>query len=159
MPPIAPLRLSSPAFQNGDTIPMVYTCDSSNISPALHWNNPLKNTASYALILDDPDAPLQIWVHWIVYNMPANDTVLAIHFPMDSVLANGIKQGVTSFRTTGYDGPCPPEGIHRYFFKLYALDTLLNAPARLTKSKLFTAMKRHIIAEADLMGKYKRTKN
>jgi len=159
LPAIAPFRLTSPAFKNGDTIPSLYTCDSINISPTLHWNNPFKNTESFALIMDDPDASLTTWVHWIVYNIPASDTSLTTHFPMDSTLVNGIKQGYTSFRTTGYGGPCPPDGIHRYYFKLYALDIKLEAPARLTKSQLLTVMKGHILAEADLMGKYKKKKN
>ena len=158
-PPVITLRLSSPAFANGDTIPMLYTCDSSNISPELHWNNPFKNTASFTLIMDDPDAPMQTWVHWIVYNIPATDTSLPTHFPMDSVLAGGIKQGYSSFRTTGYGGPCPPDKMHRYYFKLYALDAKLNVPARLTKTQLLNTMNGHILAEADLMGRYARKKN
>jgi Raf kinase inhibitor-like YbhB/YbcL family protein len=108
--------------------------------------------------MDDPDAPMANWVHWIVYNIPVSDTLLPSHIRMDSSLANGIKQGLTSFRITGYGGPCPPEGIHRYFFKIYALDTKLKVPASLTKSQLLNSMKGHILAEADLMGRYSRTK-
>jgi Raf kinase inhibitor-like YbhB/YbcL family protein len=159
VPTIKPFYLSSPAFNAGDFIPMLYTCDSTNISPALKWNQPLANTASFALIMDDPDVPTQPWVHWIVYNIPATDTSLAMHCPMDSVLANGTKQGFTSFRTTGYGGPCPPDGIHHYYFKLYAVDTKLNVPAGLTKSQLLSAMKGHILAEADLTGKYTKKKS
>ena len=159
LPAIAPFHISSPAFRNGDTVPMPYTCEGSNISPPLHWNSPFKNTASFALIMDDPDVPEITWVHWIVYNIPADDTMLTQHFPMDSTLANGIEQGFTSFRTTGYGGPCPPEGVHRYFFKLYALDTKLNVPARLTKAQLLNIMKGHILAETDLMGRYTRKKS
>ena len=109
--------------------------------------------------MDDPDVPTQAWVHWIVYNIPPADTVLATHFPMDSVLRNGTKQGFTSFQTTGYGGPCPPEGTHRYYFKLFALDAQLNIPAMLNRSQLLNAMKGHILAEADLMGRYARRKN
>jgi Raf kinase inhibitor-like YbhB/YbcL family protein len=159
LPSITPFRLSSPAFNNGDNIPAIYTCDSSDISPSLHWNNPFNNTSTYALIMDDPDAPVNTWVHWIVYNIPAADTALEMHAPVDSTLTNGIKQGLTSFRKIGYGGPCPPEGSHRYFFKLYALDTKLNVPAGLTKQQLLNAMKGHILAEADLMGRYTRNKN
>jgi Raf kinase inhibitor-like YbhB/YbcL family protein len=159
IPSVEPFRLSSPDFTEGGKIPMLYTCDSTNISPALYWNNPFHNTGSFALIMDDPDVPTQAWVHWIVYNIPATDTSLAAHFPMDSVLANGTKQGFTSFQITGYGGPCPPNGIHRYYFKLYALDAKLNVRARLTKTQLLNAMKGHILAEADLMGKYIKKNN
>jgi Raf kinase inhibitor-like YbhB/YbcL family protein len=159
IPAVVPFRLCSSTFNNGDNIPMLYTCDSTNISPDLHWNNPFTNTRSFALIMDDPDAPMQTWVHWIVYNIPATDTSLAMHFSMDSVLANGTKQGYSSFRTTGYGGPCPPDNIHRYYFKLYALDAKLNVPARLNKAQLLSAMNGHILAETDLMGKYARKKN
>jgi Raf kinase inhibitor-like YbhB/YbcL family protein len=156
---VFPFQLTSPAFHSGDEIPMLYTCDSSNISPALHWSNPPANTANMALIMDDPDAPNQTWVHWVVYNIPATDTGLAMHFPIDSTLSNGIKQGFTSFQTIGYGGPCPPTGVHRYFFKLYALDANLKIPAGLTKTQLLNAMKGHILGETELMGKYIRKKN
>lgn len=155
-PSIKPFTLSSPAFTSGGNIPVVYTCDSSDISPALCWNHTLSSIVSYALIMDDPDVPTQPWVHWLVYNIPATDTVLPAHFPADSVSVDGIKQGFTSFRAVGYGGPCPPNGIHRYYFKLYALDTKLNVPALLTKAQLLNAMKGHILAEADLMGRYTR---
>lgn len=159
IPAVKPFRLSSPNFTDGGFIPMLYTCDSLNFSPALCWNNPFNNTKSFALIAEDPDVPTQPWVHWIVYNIPASDTCLAAHFPMDSVLKNGIKQGFTSFCITGYAGPCPPDGMHRYYFKLFALDTILNVPPRLTKQQLLNAMKTHILAEANLMGRYIRRKN
>lgn len=159
MPSIQTFRLLSPVFNNGGNIPMLYTCDSTNISPALHWNNPFTNVKSFALIMDDPDVPSQPWVHWIVYNIPVTDTNLPIQFPRDSVLANGTKQGFTSFRITGYGGPCPPDGMHRYYFKLYALDAKLNVPAGLTKSQLLNAMNGHILAETALMGKYMEKKN
>jgi len=158
IPSLKPFRLTSPAFTDGSTIPSLYTCDSTNISPELRWNDSFSNAASYALLMDDPDVPTQPWVHWLVYNIPATDTLLPGHFRMDSVV-NGIKQGFTSFKITGYAGPCPPNGVHRYYFKLYALDAKLNLPARLTKSQLLNAMKGHILAEADLMGKYARKKN
>jgi Raf kinase inhibitor-like YbhB/YbcL family protein len=155
----SPFRLYSNAFKDGENIPSIYTCDSSDISPELHWNNPFKNTASFTLIADDPDAPMGTWVHWIVYNIPAKDTLLKANIAPDSVMGNGTKQGNTSFRKIGYGGPCPPNGIHRYYFKLYALDTLFALPAGKTKQQLLNAMKGHILAEADLMGKYKKLKN
>jgi len=156
---VFPFQLTSPAFRSGDEIPMLYTCDSTNISPALHWNNPPANTVNYAIIMDDPDAPMGTFVHWVVYNIPASDTGLALHFPMDSTLSNGIKQGFTSFQIIGYGGPCPPDGMHRYFFKLYALNAKLNIPAGLTKTQLLNAMKGHILGETELMGKYIRKKH
>ena len=151
---VFPFRLTSPAFLSGDTIPALYTCDSTNISPPLNWVNEFNNTASFAIIMDDPDAPMQTWVHWIVYNIPGDKLNLPAHFPMDSVLADGTKQGFTGFHTTGYGGPCPPEGVHRYFFKLYVLDAKLNVPAGLTKSQLLDAMKGHILGETEMFGKY-----
>lgn len=155
-PTVRPFRLTSPAFTDGSMMPALYTCDSTNISPELRWNNPFNNVVSFALIMDDPDVPTQPWVHWLVYNIPATDTTLPSHFAMDSLLSNGVKQGFTSFKITGYGGPCPPNEAHRYYFKLYALDTKLNAPAHLTKSQLLNAMNGHILAEAVLMGKYAR---
>ncbi len=155
---VIPFSLTSPAFIQGSMIPALYACDSTNISPELHWNRPFTTVAAFALIMDDPDVPTQPWVHWLVYNIPATDTVLPMHFPMDSVLTNGTKQGLTSFRITGYGGPCPPDGVHRYYFKLYALDTKINLPSCDTKSQLLNAMNGHILGEADLMGKYTRKK-
>ncbi len=108
--------------------------------------------------MDDPDAPMGTWVHWIVYNIPATDTGLTMNFPKDSVLANGTKQGYTSFRAIGYGGPCPPNGVHRYYFKLYALDAKLNVPAGLNKPQLLNAMKGHTLAEADFVVRYARKK-
>lgn len=155
---LTPFHLLSDAFKQGDTLSPVYTCDSSNISPPLHWNNPFKNTASFALIADDPDAPMGTWVHWIMYNIPVTDTSLVAHIPADTLLHNGAKQGISSFRRPGYGGPCPPNGYHRYYFKLYALDIMLPYPAGLNKRKLLAVMQGHILAEADLMGRYKRIK-
>jgi Raf kinase inhibitor-like YbhB/YbcL family protein len=158
VPALTPLHLVSSAFKEGENIPSIYTCDSTNVSPALHWNNPFKNTKSFALIMDDPDAPMGTWVHWVLYNIPASDTALSSSSVKDSVWANGTKQGVTSFRTLGYGGPCPPSGVHHYYFKLYALDTLFQLPAGKGKQQLLNTMKGHILGEADLMGKYKKLK-
>jgi len=157
-----PLHIYSTAFKEGDTIPTIYTCDSSNVSPPLHWNNPFKNTVSFALIVDDPDAPMGTWVHWVVYNIPASDTVLMTdiahvsNIASDTDVINGSKQGMTSFGKPGYGGPCPPNGTHHYHFKLYALSALLQFPAGLSKNKLVAAMKGHVLAEADLVGVYKK---
>ncbi len=151
-----PFRILSAAFKQGDTIPALYTCDSSNISPELHWNNPFTNTKSFALIVDDPDAPVGTWVHWVLYNIPVTDTTLQAHEPKDTMLTNGTRQGITSFGTAGYDGPCPPSGTHRYYFKIYALDEVLPYPAGLTKKQLLSVSKGHILAEAELMTYYKK---
>jgi Raf kinase inhibitor-like YbhB/YbcL family protein len=157
-PNITPFHIYSGAFKEGENIPSIYTCDSSNISPQLHWNNPFKNAVSYALIMDDPDAPNGTWVHWVIYNIPATDTILNVHFPRDTLAPNGAREGITSFGAPGYGGPCPPDGEHRYYFKLYALDEMIPYPAGLKKFQLLGVMKGHILAEADLMGRYKRSK-
>jgi len=142
--------LSSSAFENNGTIPSEYTCDGSNISPPLTITNVPKNTQSLALVVEDPDAPRGTVTHWIVWN---------IH-PQKSQFAKGEKidfpQGITVFGTTGYGGPCPPSGIHRYFFKLYALDTMLELSDGSTKEKLIQYMNGHILEQATLMGKYSR---
>jgi len=155
--PLTEFKLTSPAFKQGENIPAVYTCDSTNISPELKWNKTSGKVASYALIMDDPDAPMGTWVHWVVYNIPVTDSTLPIHFPADSNMTGGLRQGITSFGRPGYGGPCPPDGIHRYFFKLFALDTVFNLPCKSTgEKKLTAAMKGHILAEADLMGRYQK---
>jgi Raf kinase inhibitor-like YbhB/YbcL family protein len=151
---ITPFAISSPAFQNKDTIPVIYTCAGKDISPPLRWNNPFKKTASFALIMDDPDAPGGTFVHWVLYNLPSGDTSLDTNFPKDSLLPGGIKQGITGFGRTGYGGPCPPNEEHRYFFKLYALDTILPIPASKLKKYVLEAMKGHVLAETELMGRY-----
>jgi Raf kinase inhibitor-like YbhB/YbcL family protein len=155
IPVLTEFKLTSPAFKEGTQIPALYSCDSANISPALTWNKPSANVVSYTLIMDDPDAPMGTWVHWIVFNIPGTYTSLPDHFRKDSLMNSGIRQGKTSFGTQGYGGPCPPEGIHRYYFKLFALDTALNLPCATTgEKKLIEIMKGHIIAETSLMGKY-----
>ena len=148
--------ITSTAFKEGEMIPSKYTCDGDNISPQLSWTGAPGNTKSFALISDDPDAPVGVWVHWVVFNIPPSVSELEENYPKDRELRGGIIQGITDFRTTGYGGPCPPGGTHRYFFKLYALDTMLDENAGQTKAALQKAMEGHIIGEAQLMGKYKR---
>lgn len=156
-PSLKKFTLTSPAFKEGEYIPSVYTCDSTDISPELHWTKPEGNVVSYTLIMDDPDAPMGTWVHWVVYNIPPNDTTLPTHYPKDSIMAQGIRQGITSFGKTGYGGPCPPNGTHRYFVKLFALDTVFNLPCAHTGEKTLTSvMKGHIISVAELMGRYQK---
>jgi Raf kinase inhibitor-like YbhB/YbcL family protein len=152
-------HILSNAFKDGDSIPAIYTCDSSNISPELHWNNPFKNAVTFALIVDDPDAPMGTWVHWVLYNIPVTDTVLNEHTSKDTALSNGAEQGIPSFGKPGYGGPCPPSGVHHYHFKLYALDAKIPFPAGLGKNRLLDAMKGHILAETELVGLYKKKKN
>jgi hypothetical protein len=150
------IKITSPAFEEGSLIPRKYTCDGPNVSPPLAWTSVPEGTKSFALICDDPDAPMGTWVHWVLYNLPPNLPALPENIPPRTELDNGAKQGTNDFRKIGYGGPCPPGGTHRYFFKIYALDTVLNLEARATKSQLLTAMKGRILAEGQLMGRYKR---
>lgn len=151
------MELKSSAFQNDQDIPRKYTCDGADVSPPLVWSNPPNGTKAFALIADDPDAPGATWVHWVIYDLPADAKKLAEGVPTRESLPNGAKQGVNDFRNVGYGGPCPPRGpAHRYFFKLYALDQPTNLKPRAAKQHLLAAMKGHILAEAQLIGKYKR---
>lgn len=148
--------LTSPSFDAGEMIPSVYTCDGKDISLPLEWTGAPPETKSFALISDDPDAPAGTWVHWVVWNIPAGVNSLEENRPKKESLPGGIRQGTTDFRRIGYGGPCPPSGTHRYYFRLYALDTLLDLPATTTKTRLEEAMKGHVLARAELMGKYRR---
>ncbi len=150
------MKLTSISFKEGELIPQKHTCDGQNISPHLSWSDIPANTKSLALISDDPDAPAGDWVHWVIYNIPPTITELKEGFPRDKELSNGIKQGKNDFGKIGYDGPCPPGGTHRYYFKLYALDNILDKDFGLTKKELLKAMEGHILSETLLMGKYKR---
>jgi Raf kinase inhibitor-like YbhB/YbcL family protein len=148
--------ITSTAFTDGGMIPRDYTCDGKNISPPLAWTGVPEATKSLAIICDDPDAPMGIWVHWVLYNIPATINELSQNIPPDKVLKSGAKQGINDFRKFGYGGPCPPGGTHRYYFKIYALDTELMLEPGLTKTELLKAMKGHILTEGQLMGRYKR---
>jgi len=150
------LTITSAAFNEGDMIPSQYTCDGADVSPPLAWTGVPQGTKSLALIADDPDAPMGTWVHWVLYNLPPDTAGLPENVPPDETLPNGARQGVNDFKKFGYGGPCPPGGTHRYFFKLYALDTMLALSGRVTKQDLLQAMEGHILAEAQLMGKYQR---
>lgn len=152
------LELTSPAFQQGKAIPLKYTCDGSDLSPPLAWSGAPAGTKAFALISDDPDAPAGTWVHWVAWNIPASATSMKEGFDTSASLADGTRQGVTDFKRPGYGGPCPPSGTHRYFFKLYALDTVLELPVAATKKDLTAAMKGHVLAEAELMGTYARSR-
>jgi len=150
-------RIESKAFQPKEKIPTQYTCDGEDLSPPLSWNDPPQGTKSFALISDDPDAPVGTWVHWVVYHIPADVRELTEGLPKTDTLENGSVQGMTDFRRVGYGGPCPPPGKpHRYFFKLFALDTALSLPAKAKKADLLSAMNGHILAQAELIGLYQR---
>lgn len=155
---LAALIVTSNAFADGALIPQKYTCDSTDISPALHWSGAPERTKSFALICDDPDAPGRTWVHWVIYNIPPDSSGLDAHVPPDTLLSNGALQGLSDFRHVGYGGPCPPKGTHRYVFKLYALDLMLDIGAWATKDELLAAMDGHVIARGQLVGRYTRTK-
>ncbi len=151
------LEIKSLVFEEGGNIPPKYTCKGADVSPPLSWNGAPEGTKSFALISDDPDAPFMTWVHWVIYNIPAEATGLGEDVPKEKTLPNGTTQGITDFRKIGYGGPCPPPGgPHRYYFKLYALDTKLDLKPGATKNALLEAMKGHILKEAQLMGKFKR---
>jgi len=152
------MKLSSAAFVEGGMIPSRFSCDDVNVSPPLAWEGVPVNTKTLALIVDDPDALAGIWVHWVMFNIPPQIQNFSESVPHDKVLANGAIQGINDFRKFGYGGPCPPGGTHRYYFKLYALDTILKLAPGSSKRDLVNAMSGHILAEAQLMGKYKRLK-
>ena len=152
----AKFEIKSAAFQNNSSIPSRHTCDGANLSPALSWTDPPGGTQSYAFIMDDPDAPGGTFVHWVVYNLPASARQLPEGVPRNDDVQGGL-QGVNDFPQTGYGGPCPPPGKpHRYFFKLYALDTKPDLPAGARKKDVEQAMKGHVLAESQWMGRYKR---
>lgn len=150
------LTVTSFAFKEGEAIPAQYTCEGRDASPPLAWTDPPDGTKSFALISDDPDAPMKTWVHWVLYDLPASIRSLPQGMPVDAQLPDGSRQGVTDFGRTGYGGPCPPSGTHRYYFKLYALDTTLSLSAQATKAHVEAAMKGHVLAQAQLMGTYRR---
>jgi hypothetical protein len=149
----ANLNLSSSVFQEGKPIPAKYTCDSSNVSPPLTWSGFPKNTKSFAIIMDDPDAPMGTWVHWVIYNIPATVNTLREKYSIEDIKAT---DGLNGWSQEGYRGPCPPNGIHRYEFKLYALDTNLERTDGMTKTKLLEVMKGHVLSQTVFMGTFSR---
>jgi Raf kinase inhibitor-like YbhB/YbcL family protein len=151
------LQLQSSNFAANANIPKQFTCEGSDISPALSWNDPPSGTKSFALIVDDPDAPVGDWVHWVVYDLPATFRTLPQNFPKTEQFADGTRQGLNDFKKIGYNGPCPPVGkAHRYFFKLYALNTTLNLKSSASKKELEAAMQGHILAQGEYVGRYGR---
>jgi Raf kinase inhibitor-like YbhB/YbcL family protein len=150
------MKIESSAFTNGQPIPQKYTCQDADVSPALTWSAAPQNAKSFALITDDPDAPVGTWVHWVFYNLPARTHALPEAVPKTEQALGGL-QGRNDFKKIGYNGPCPPPGKeHRYFFKLYALDTSLDLKAGAIKPEVERAMLGHVLAHAELMGTYRR---
>ena len=151
------LQITSTAFAEGQPIPDQFTCAGQDVSPPLQWTGAPAGTKSFAFIADDPDAPMGTWVHWVIYNLPPTMTSLAENTPPSPELPDGSKQGVNDFGNIGYGGPCPPPGKpHRYFHKIYALDTALNLRSGATKKELLRAMSGHVLGEGQLMGTYQR---
>jgi len=150
------MQLTSTAFKEGQPIPRQYTCDGVNISPPLEWSGVPKTAKTITIVADDPDAPSGTWVHWVVYDLPAENIGLVENLPATANLKAGGFQGANDFRKIGYGGPCPPSGTHRYFFKVYALDLELPLKAGATKAEVEKAMEGHIVAQGQLMGTYNR---
>jgi Raf kinase inhibitor-like YbhB/YbcL family protein len=150
-------QLATTAFPAGGAIPKKFTCDGPDVSPKLTWKEPPAGTQSFAVIMDDPDAPRGTWVHWVLYDLPDDARELSENILEQERLAGGARQGRNDFGKIGYGGPCPPPGKpHRYFFKLYALDAKLNLKAGATKADAERAMQGHILAQAELVGRYAR---
>ena len=149
-------ELQSPAFTNDGEIPRQYTCDGTDVSPPLAWQNPPSGTRSFTLIADDPDAPVGTWVHWVIYNLPADTIGMVENLPSTEDVKGGGLQGKNDFEKIGYGGPCPPSGTHRYFFRIYALDNELPLKAGAPKAEVEKAMAGHVVAQAQLMGTYRK---
>jgi len=152
------MKLFSPQFTHDEAIPTKYTCDGEDISPPLSWEDFPSNTKTFTLIMDDPDAPIGTWVHWIIYDIPVNKNHLEENIVKRKNLSGGVKQGRNSWKKFGYGGPCPPTGQHRYIFKCFALDQSLELKAGITKKSLLKAMQGHILDQQKLVGVYKRVR-
>jgi Raf kinase inhibitor-like YbhB/YbcL family protein len=150
------MQITSAAFRDGEDIPVKHTCDGEDVSPPLEWAGVPEGTKTLAIICDDPDAPMGIWVHWVVFNIPGNTTQLPEGVPPERELDIGAVQGMNDFKKIGYGGPCPPSGVHRYFFKIYALDSELDLTSGATKNHVMLSMEGHVLEEAHLMGTYRR---
>ncbi|MCP4632285.1 MAG: YbhB/YbcL family Raf kinase inhibitor-like protein [candidate division Zixibacteria bacterium] len=151
------MEITSTAFKNGEKIPEIYACDFENISPPLNWGAGPEGTKSYVLICDDPDAPSGTFVHWVVYNIPAEVTSLPENIPDSETLDNGATHGSTHFGSLGYGGPCPPSGNpHRYYFKIYAVDFITAWKPGMSETKVMNRIEGHILLQGELMGTYQR---
>ena len=152
-----PLSISSPSFSDGGDIAKKFTCDGADVSPQLTWTDPPTGARSFALLVDDPDAPVGNWNHWTLWNLPAEARGLPEGVSKTAQLPDGSQQGLNDFRKAGYNGPCPPPGKpHRYYFKLLALDAKLDLKEKSGKRELEAAMKGHILGQAEWMGRYGR---
>lgn len=159
-PPAIAMRVASTSFEKDTEIPAKFTCEGGDLAPALSWSGAPAGTKSFALIVDDPDAPdpaapKMVWVHWVAYNIPA-DVSSVPEGTKAGGLPKGSLDGVNDFKKAGYGGPCPPTGKHRYYFKVFALDTVLADLKRPNKAKLLEAMKGHVLASAELVGTYEK---
>ena len=151
------MELKTSSFEPSGFIPKRFTCEGENVAPEVEWRNPPAGTQSYAIIEDDPDAPSGTFVHWVVYNVPAKYTRISEGMLKNDAMTPGIRQGTNDFSSIGYSGPCPPPGkAHRYFIRLYALDTTTSLHPAATREELDAAMQGHILARAELMGRFKR---
>ena len=149
--------IESPAWREGETIPVIFTCDGADVSPPLEWKSAPAGTQSFSLVAEDLDAPGGLFTHWMIYNLPANTTSLAENQPRQKELGNGARQGRNSFGKIGFGGPCPPPGpAHRYFFRLYALDAKLDLASGASRQEFDRAMAGHILAQTDYPGRYAR---
>jgi Raf kinase inhibitor-like YbhB/YbcL family protein len=150
------IKVTSSAFKDGELIPRRYACNGADVSPPLAWTGVPEAAQTISLICDDPDCPGSTWVHWVLFNLPAGVKELAEAVPPNMELANGARQGHNDWHRIGYGGPCPPGGTHRYFFKVYALDVALDLQPGATKAELLGAMEGHVLAQGQLMGRYRR---
>ena len=149
--------IGSPAFKSGENIPEKCTADGEDISPQIEWNDPPQGTKSFALICDDPDAPMGTWTHWVIYDIPGDATGLPQAVPREKNLPGGTRQGLNTWRKIGYGGPDPPPGkLHRYFFKIYALKGTLGIPAGADKASLLRMIGNLVLGQAEFYGTYGR---
>ena len=151
------MQLTSKAFKEGGAIPKKYTCEGGDVSPPLEWTSVPDEAMTLALISDDPDASNGVWVHWVLYNIPAHIMEIPENLPREGQLENGTMQGQNDFKKIGYGGPCPPSGIHRYVFKIYALDKELDLAPGATNKQLLQAMEGHILDRAQFLGTYSKS--
>jgi hypothetical protein len=154
----AVMHLYSPEFLTGTSIPNKYTCDGEDVSPPLSWDDPPNNVRSFALIVRDRDAPGGVFTHWVLYNLPSHQRELPAGLPKQEALPEGGYQGKNDFGKVGFGGPCPPQGTHRYFFKLYALDAPLDVAPGAREEEVLRAMQDHTLTSAELMGLYGKAK-
>ncbi|AEG18781.1 YbhB/YbcL family Raf kinase inhibitor-like protein [Methanobacterium paludis] len=150
------IKVKSTVFGEGNPIPKRYTCDGLNVSPPLEMSGVQESAKSLAIICEDPDAPSGVWTHWVIFNIPPESKTLPEGVEMDELLEDGSKQGLNDSGMVGYSGPCPPGGTHRYYFRVYALDSKLDLPPRISKQELLNAMEGHVLDKGQLMGLYSR---